>query len=182
MIEQRQGYSTTARVMHWIIAVLVLLMIPAGITMIQEGISRPLQDTLFLFHKNTGVIVLLLMVARLLYRRAKPPPPLPATVPDWQRRAAGLSHGALYVLLFVMPISGYVRVRAERYPIEGLDALGIGTLLPHSKALAGFAQGLHQAAAFLLIAVLLVHIGAALQHAFIRKDGVFSRMWPPFER
>lgn len=177
-----EGYSTTARLIHWIVAVLVLLMIPAGLVMVQEGISRPIQDTLFIFHKNTGVILFAIMVVRLVYRRLNPPPDLPDHVPEWQRRAAGISHRLLYVALFLMPISGYVRVRAERFPIEGLDALGIGTFVPRSDALAEFAQTVHFITALLLIGLLLVHIGAALQHALIRRDGVFSRMWPPFGR
>ncbi|WP_116132614.1 cytochrome b [Tropicimonas sp. IMCC34043] len=174
------GYSGTARALHWIIAVLVLLMIPAGIVMVQQGLSRPLQNTLFVFHKNTGVIVFLLMVLRLTYRQINRPPDLPDHLPGWQRRAANLSHRALYVLLFIMPISGYVRVKAGRFPIEGLDALGIGTFVPASKALASVAQTVHFVTAFALVAVLLLHVGAALQHAVLRRDGVFSRMWPPF--
>lgn len=160
-------------------AVLVLLMIPAGLIMIREGLPRAVQDSLFLFHKNTGVILFLLMLVRLLYRWRHPAPPLPATVPGWQRQAARLSHGALYLLLVVMPLTGYIRVRADRFPIEGLDALGIGTLVPKSEALAKAAGAIHETCAFLLIAVLTIHVAAAIQHALIRNDGVWSRMWPP---
>lgn len=174
-----QGYRRPARWLHWIVGVLVLLMIPAGLIMVQQGLARPVQDALFLFHKNTGVILFGLIAARLLYRRRHPPPPLPASVPDWQRTAAALSHRLLYALLVIMPVSGYIRVRAERFPIEGLDALGIGTLIPNSKALAGAAQTIHEICAYLLIAVITVHIAAALQHALLRRDGVWARMWPP---
>lgn len=174
-----QGYTTGARLLHWGIAALVLLMIPAGIVMIREGLPRPVQDTLFLFHKNTGVLIGLLMLARILWRWRHPAPPLPASLPGWQRAAAGISHAALYVLLLVMPISGYVRVRAGGYPIESLDALGLGPLVGKSKPLETAAQGLHYAGFLLLVAILAVHVGAALQHALIRRDGVFGRMWPP---
>ncbi|MCQ0972022.1 cytochrome b [Paracoccus sp. TK19116] len=173
------GYRPPARWLHWLTALLVLLMIPAGLIMVREGLPRPVQDTLFLFHKNAGVIVFLLMVVRLIYRWRNPPPPLPASVPDWQRLAARLSHGALYLLAILLPITGYVRVRADRYPIEGLDALGIGTMLPKSEALAGAASELHETLAFLLIAVLLVHLAAAIQHAVVKRDGIWARMWPP---
>lgn len=176
------GYSTTARILHWLIAVLVLLMIPAGLVMTQEGISRPLQDTLFIFHKNSGVILFLLMLVRVTVRLAGRTPETPAHLPAWQRLAADLSHLALYVLLFVMPLSGYIRVRAGRFPIEGLDALGIGTLIPKSEALAETAATVHFYSAFLLMAVIALHVGAALQHALIQRDGVFSRMWPPVSR
>ncbi|WP_328803820.1 cytochrome b [Paracoccus xiamenensis] len=174
-----EGYRRPARWMHWLIAVLVLLMIPAGLIMVQKGLPRPVQDTLFIFHKNTGVILFLLMVLRLAYRWRYPPPPLPGSVPGWQRLAAHVTHIGLYVLLIVMPISGYVRVRAGGFPIEGLDALGIGTLLPKSEALATAAQSVHITCAFLLMALIGLHVAAALQHALIRRDGIWSRIWPP---
>lgn len=179
MILSVQGYRKPARWLHWIMAMLVLLMIPAGLVMVQEGLARPVQDRLFLFHKNTGVILFTLLVIRLIYRRRHRPPELPASLPHWQRQAAQISHLALYGLLIIMPVSGYIRVRAGGFPIEGLDAIGIGTLLPKSDALADAASAVHMTAAFLLIAVITVHIAAALQHAILRRDGVWSRMWPP---
>ncbi len=120
-----------------------------------------------------------MILARIVYRRLHPPPPLPASVPGWQQRLAAASHLALYALLVIMPLSGFVRVRAGGFPIELLDAMGAGPWLPKSEALAAAAQGLHFIAALLLIAVLAVHVGAALQHALIRRDGVWQRMWPP---
>lgn len=182
MQQAPEGYSTAARLMHWIVAVLVLLMIPAGFVMTREGISRPLQDTLFLFHKNSGVILFAIVVVRLIYRQVNPPPALPDHVPGWQRLAADISHRLLYVALFVMPISGYVRVRAGGFPIEGLDALGVGTFVPRSDSLAAFAQSVHFFTAFFIVGLVTVHVGAALQHAVLRRDGVFFRMWPPYSR
>lgn len=179
MVEQ-QGYARPARIYHWLVAALVLLMIPAGLIMIREGLPRPVQDTLFIFHKNTGLIVFLLMLARVVYRLRHPAPPLPEGIAPWQRRAAELTHLGLYVLLILLPISGYLRVRLARFPIESLDALGVPPLVPKNEALAGFFQSLHQACAFLLILMLALHIGAALQHALIRRDGVWARIWPPY--
>lgn len=179
MTDEPTGYRTPARLLHWTIAVAVLLMIPAGLIMTREGLARPVQDALFLFHKNLGVILIPLILARLAYRLRHPAPPLPASVPGWQQRAAAVSHWLLYALLFVMPLSGFTRVRAGGFPIELLDWLGAGPWVAKSKALAGAAQGLHFAAGMLLIAVLAVHVGAALQHALIHRDGVWSRMWPP---
>ena len=182
MDRHTDGYSTPARLFHWGIALILFLMIPAGVIMIQEGLSRPLQDTLFIFHKNTGLIVLILVALRLAYRWRNPPPPLPVDMPGWQRVAARSSHRALYVLLFLMPIAGYVRVRAGGFPIEGLDAMGIGTLVPRSDALAETAMRVHYFGAFAIGALLLLHISAATYHAVIRRDGVFWGMWPPFKR
>lgn len=170
------GYRLPARWLHWITAAVVLLMIPAGLVMTQEGLARPVQDALFVFHKNAGVLLVPVILARIAYRLTHSPPPLPLSVPAWQRAAARLSHVLLYVLLVVMPLSGFIRVRAGGFPIELLDRLGAGPWLPRSEQVAGIAQAVHAAGALVLIAVLAVHVGAAVQHALIRRDGVWSRM------
>ncbi len=175
-----RGYAVPARLLHWVIAALVLMMIPAGLIMVQEGLSRSLQNTLFIFHKNFGVVVLLLVIARAIYRWLRPPPPMPDHMPGWQQRIAGATHAALYGLLFVMPLAGYVRVRAGGFPIEALDAIGVPALVPRSDALAAFAKSVHYFGGLAIMAIILMHVGAALYHAVIRRDGVFSRMWPPF--
>ena len=178
MTDHPPGYRPPARWLHWITAAAVLLMIPAGLIMTQEGLARPVQDALFLFHKNMGVLLVPVILVRIAYRLTHRPPPLPLSIPAWQRRAAGLSHAMLYVLLVVMPVSGFVRVRAGGFPIELLDRLGAGPWLPKSEQVADIAQGIHAIDAFALIAVLAIHIAAAAQHALIRRDGVWSRMWP----
>ncbi len=171
-------YTLTARVLHWAVALLVLAMLAIGFLMVQEGWSRTVQNTLFIAHKNTGVIVGILVLLRIAYRIVTPPPPLPATIPGWQRRVSAWTHGILYTLIFLMPLSGYVRVRAGGFPIELLDRLGIGTLLPKSDLLANTAKTLHYVGALALAALVAIHIGAALQHALVKRDGVFQRMWP----
>lgn len=176
------GYRTGARLLHWLMAVLVLAMIPAGLVMVQEGLERSLQNALFVFHKNVGILVLVLVIVRAGYRWRHPPAPLPAEMPGWQRRAAGLSHAALYTLLVVVPIAGYVRVKAGGFPIETLDAMGVPSLVPRSDALAEVAKTVHYAAGLAIAAIIVLHVGAAAYHGLLRSDGVFSRMWPPVGR
>jgi len=164
------------------VALLVLGMIPAGLVMVQEGLPRSLQNGLFIFHKNVGVVVLLLMLLRIFWRWLRPPPDLPAHMPGWQRRAAATSHAALYVLAVVVPVAGYVRVRAGGFPIEWLDALGVPPLVPRSEALAEAAQTTHYFAALTFAALVGLHVAAAVYHGAVRRDGVFQRMWPPLGR
>lgn len=178
MDDNLNAYRKPARILHWGIAIAVLLMIPAGLIMVTKGLPRPVQDMLFLFHKNTGVLLFPFILFRLFYRMAHPAPPLPATLPHWQQAIARLTHAGLYLLLLVMPISGYIRVRAGGYPIEMLDALSIGPGLAKNEALAQAAQGLHYLCAMILIVLVMLHIGAALYHALVLRDGVWSRMWP----
>ena len=154
-------YGRAARALHWLMAVLILLTIPAGLVMVQSGIDRQLQNTLFIYHKNVGVLLLLMIAVRLVVRLRNPPSPLAPALPPWQARAAETTHRALYGLLVLMPVAGYVRVRAGGYPIESLDALGLPVLVPRSDQLAELAKAVHYWAGIALIAVIALHIGAA---------------------
>lgn len=179
---QSHGYRTPARVLHWLTAVLVLATLPVGQVMVIDGLPRALQNTLFIFHKNVGVVILLLVLARLAYRAARPAPPLPDTLPRWQAIAAKATHWLLYGLLIVMAVSGYIRVEAGDFPIELLDALGIPPLVPVNKALAESAQSVHYFVRLAVFALVALHVLAVLHHELWRRDGVFRRMWPPVVR
>ncbi len=179
MLTSHSRYRAPARLLHWTMAILVLLMIPAGLIMVQQGLDRSLQNSLFIFHKNVGVLLLLLILLRLLYRWMRPPPEVPDSLSPLQRTIAHATHIALYALLFAMPVAGYIRVRAGGFPIEALDAMGLPTLVPRSEALAAAAKSFHYYGGLAIAVLIAMHIGAALFHGLVRKDGVFSRMWPP---
>jgi len=175
----RMGYGTVARLFHWLTVVAVLVMVPVGLTMVQEGLPRPTQNALFILHKGLGPIVLVLVLARLAWRLGHPPPPLPDDVPAIQVRAAGFVHAALYLALIVMAISGYVRVAAGGFPLELLESVGIPPLVPENEAVANAAKAVHANALIVLLALILVHVAGAFYHGVIRRDGVVHRMWPP---
>ena len=174
-------YAMPVRFLHWVAAVLIIATIPIANIMQQDGIERSTQDLLFILHKNGGVIIFLLVVVRILWRVLTPAPPMPASMPDWQVAAAKAAHWGLYGMLLVMTISGYVRVRAGGFPVEMLDAIGVPHMVQRSDSLAETAQAIHSNARFILVALILLHVGAALQHAF-KRDGVFGRIWPPLGR
>lgn len=176
--ERAPSYKAPARLLHWLTAVLVLSLLLAGQVMVMEGIPRPLQDLLFIFHKSVGVLVLLLMLVRLLYRWRHPAPPLPPSVPPAQARIAGATHWLLYALLLVQAVSGYVRVKAGGFPIESLDAMGVPSLVPRSDALAAVAKEVHWWTRLALAGLITLHVGAAVLHGLVLRDGVFQRMWP----
>jgi cytochrome b561 len=174
----RHTYKPLAKLFHWLTALLVLLTIPAALIMLTPGIERSVQDPLFLFHKNIGVVILVLVALRLAYRIVNPPPPLPASVPVWQARLASATHWLLYGLLLAMAVSGYVRVTAGGFPLEVFDRLGLPRPVPRSDSLAETAKSIHAFLRYPLVALIVVHIGAALHHAIIKRDGVFGRMLP----
>lgn len=173
-----QRYPSLSRLLHWLTALLVLSTIPAGLIMVQEGISRPLQNSLFLYHKNIGPVILILVALRILVRLVKKAPPMPAHLPRAQAAAAEAVHGLLYLTLIVMAISGIVRVQAGGFPMEFWDPL-IGGMVAKNEALANTAKAIHHFSRSVIIALLAAHIGAAAMHGLIKRDGIFSRMWPP---
>lgn len=173
-----QTYRAPARWLHWSMALLVLPMIAAGLLMVQDGISRPLQNSLFLFHKNVGVLLIILIVIRLIYRWRNAPPPEPEHLPALQAWVASITHVLLYGLLLIVPLAGYIRVRAGGFPIETLDALGIPALVSRSDEIAAIAKAVHYYGGRAMVVLVAMHIGAALFHAVIKRDGIFSRMWP----
>ena len=174
----RTGYGVGARVFHWVTVLLVFATIPIGLVMTQE-LPRPTQDTLFTLHKAIGITLLLTILARLAWRLSVGAPP-PLELPRAQLLAARTVHWALYVLVLSMAVTGYVRVVSGGFPIEVLNAIGVPPLLPKNEALASAAKVAHGTIAWVLIGVIAIHVAAAAYHGLVRKDGVVSRMWPPF--
>ena len=172
------GYGTVSRLFHWVTVVLVAVMIPVGIVMIQD-VPRSVQDPLFILHKGLGPFVLLVVVLRLLWRLWHPAPALPASVPALQQKVARLVHVALYFFLILQGVSGYVRVTTGGFPIETLQRLGIPPLFPKSEAVTQVAEQIHVVSAVALIVLIGMHVAAAAYHGIVRRDGVFSMMWPP---
>ena len=175
------GYDTVSRLFHWVTAVLVLIMIPVGLTMVQEP-PQPWQDRLYILHKGLGPLVLLVVLTRLGWRAFHPAPPLPLSVSRPQQFAAGTVHAALYTALVVMGVSGYVFVDAGDFPTEALPALGVPPFIAKNEPLSKAAQSVHVTCAFVLIALVVMHVGAAAFHGLVKRDGVVSRMWPPLAR
>jgi cytochrome b561 len=176
------SYRQPAKLLHWGIAGLLVLMVVIGQVMVIEGLPRLLQNSLYLLHKNGGVIVGLLMLLRLGFRLVYPPPSLPVTIAPLQARLAGLTHALLYGMVFVMAISGYLRVVAGGFPIEGLDSLNLPDLIGRNPEIEKTAKAVHYYAHFALIGLVAAHIGAALYHALWLRDGVLARMWPLVRR
>lgn len=174
------GYGTGARLFHWITALAVFVMVPVGIAMTSEGFES-IGDPLFILHKGLGTVILVLVLLRLLWKAVSPsPPPLPDSVPKRQQRLAHLTHGGLYAMLVIMTMTGFTRVRTGGFPNELLDALGVPTFLPEMPDLTITLSVIHKVSAYTFVALIAVHVAAAVYHAWIRDDGVVRRMWPPW--
>jgi cytochrome b561 len=181
MTTEQEGYGSVARILHWIVALLVVLQIPAGIAMTSEPLSA-YSDPLYIFHKGSGTLLLVLVLARVAWRLMHRPPPFPAFMPPLEQRIAHATHAAIYVLLGVMVVSGYVRTVGDGFPIELLDALGVPPLIPEMPRIARAMLVVHQFTVIGLIGLLAVHVSAVLRHHLIEGNPVLARMWPPVDR
>jgi cytochrome b561 len=137
----------------------------------------PLRLKLFNWHKWAGITILALSALRLLWRLAHRPP---ADVPmaAWQRRAAHLTHFALYLLFFLVPLAGWAYSSAAGFPIVVFGVIPLPDFVPVDRALAEILKSSHHLLAFALALVVLGHVAAALKHQFIDRDGLLHRMWP----
>jgi cytochrome b561 len=167
-------YTRTAVVLHWLVAAVVFGQFAFGWLMQQIPKSPPgLRADAFNVHKSIGLCLLALMLFRLGWRIAHPAPPLPA-MPRWQARAAKINHAALYAALIVMPLAGYLGSVWSGYPVKwfGITLPAWGGSVPWLKSLM---SNVHLATSFVLLTLVVVHVGAALWHA-TRRDGVVARM------
>lgn len=168
-------YTLPARVLHWLTAGLVLVMVPLGLVIANEA-GGPLQDVLYSGHKSIGALILVLAIVRLAYRIGHPPPPLPDDIPVIQRLAAHATHWALYALLFAMPLLGWAGTSAYPAPVPFFGLFDLPALIGPNRALSEQLLQWHGRVALALVGLAALHIGAALFHAFVRRDRVLLRM------
>jgi cytochrome b561 len=174
MIDQPARFPAISRFLHWLMAIMVLSMLFIGIGMVATESNR--YHALVAIHKPLGIAILILVIIRFVNRLLNPPPPLPASLPGWQRMAAEGSHYALYALMFSMPLIGWGMLSAEPYPVVLAAFLHLPPILPQSATLYAWLRQLHTVLAYLFFLTFLVHFGAALLHALVRRDGVFESM------
>lgn len=172
-----QHYRAVAKWLHWLIALLVLGMLGVGLYMTEMRIS-PQKIQLYMTHKSVGLTILALMLLRLAYRLKNPPPALPAGVASWQKTASQISHAFLYLLLFAMPISGWLMNGASGFPMKYFGLVRVPDLLVRNQESLALFKTVHFYIAWTLIAVIAVHVLAALKHHFIDRDSVLRRMLP----
>lgn len=167
------AFPLLSRLLHWLMAVLILAMLFIGIAMVG---SLADYHRLVAIHRPLGILILALAAIRLINRLFNPPPPLPAAMPGLLRFAAHASHWLLYALMFALPLVGWAMLSAAGYPIVLAGSWHLPAILPHNVAVYAVLRPLHTVLAFLLFATVLAHLGAALMHALLFRDGVFRSM------
>lgn len=191
MMADARRYNAVAMSLHWLIAILLITNI--GLAWYFNTLHGLAKVAIIQIHKPVGITILVLSLARLAWRFISPPPPLPAHVRGWERAAACTVYVLFYGVMIGMPITGWLMVSASNtigmYPISFFNlahfpAYGPFTHLPASQMHRTHALflSIHSAGAKLAYALIVLHVGAALRHQFIKHDEVVWRMAPFLRR
>jgi len=170
-------WGAVAQLLHWLIVVLIIVQFTLALLAgdLPSGMKKL---TLLARHKSFGITVLGLASMRLLWRWVNPTPPLPPTLKPYERKLARLTHTLLYVLLFAMPLSGWMMSSARGFPVSWFGFFQLPDLVPKNQSLYHALVTTHGTLALLLGAVIVLHVAAALKHHFVLKDDTLRRMLP----
>lgn len=175
-------YSKVAITLHWVMALMIIGLLAFGILMTNENV--PNRFVLYQWHKSFGITILFLTVLRLIWRLMHNPPALPPSITSsmksWEIMASKLVHVGFYVLMIAMPLLGWAMVSASKLPIPTVlygvlpwpDMPGIA----RDEQMANLFKRLHDIGGKMMILLLLLHIGGAMKHHFVHRDGLLSRM------
>jgi cytochrome b561 len=177
MPNEAPRYGALAQLFHWVIAALIVVQF----TLARLAEPLPLgvhKIALLARHKSFGMTILMLAVLRLLWRLWHRAPPLPPGMSRFERLAARGTHGAFYVLLFAMPLTGWTMSSAKNYSVSWFGLFTWPNLIGKNEAAFEFLKATHDTLSDVLFAVAILHILAALKHHFWNRDDVLVRMLP----
>lgn len=165
-----------AQSLHWLMALGILGNGVLGLIMDEMPRGMTKLNT-FAIHKSIGLTVLALLILRVSWRlfdRAPPDEPMPR----WQRLAAHATHGVLYLLMLAIPLSGWIYNSLHGYPLQWFKWFNLPALMEKNEALSDIAGEAHEVLFFVLLAVLVAHVGGALVHHWFERDNTLLRMLP----
>ena len=174
-------YTVTAKFLHWLMALALTAVFVLGVYMHDLPFS-PMKLKLYSWHKWAGVCLFLLVFIRLAWRVAHRPPALPEHMKGLERLIAHGGHHVLYLLMILIPLSGWLMSSAKGFQTVLFGVLPLPDLLEKNEALGELLQQLHMGLNFFFAFVVIGHAAAAFKHHFIDKDDVLTRMLPSRSR
>jgi cytochrome b561 len=170
------SYGLVSKLLHWTVALLILGLVALGAYMVQLGYYDSGYYETREWHKSLGIVVLVCAALFVGWKAVSPSPPLPATMSRLQRGAANGAHHLLYLMMFVLPVTGYIITTAEAKPVPMFGLFSIPAFFVVSDLVRDIATEVHEWCAYGTAALAAGHAGAALKHQFIDRDGILSRM------
>lgn len=167
-----ERYPATSRILHWVVAVLVLATWPLGFFI--QFTKKEVTLDFYMVHESFGFLVLWLMLLRVGNRLIATPPL--AEGPAIERFAATAVHGLLYVFLIVMPVSGFLATNAHGFPLVWFGLIPVWSPLDKTPDIAGTFSAVHAWSAWILLLLFALHIGAVLLHDVIKRDNTLYRI------
>lgn len=172
-----RSYSGIAIALHWVLALALVSCFCLGLYMAGQPFS-PGRVQLYSWHKWLGITILTLSLLRLLWRLTHRPPD-DAHMPSWKRWLARGVHGLLYLLSLSIPLVGWAYSSSAGFPVVLFGVLALPDFVPVDKALAEAIKPWHEGLAWTMALLVLTHVGVAIKHHLIDRDGLLSRMWFP---
>lgn len=173
MAENSSQFAYQSRVLHWLMAVMLLAMLFIGVTMVA---SLGDYHKLVAIHRPLGIMILILAVIRLINRMFTTLPPFPPTMGPWERRIASASEKLLYTLMIALPLVGWGMLSAGHYPIVMFGPVHLPPILPANPLLYAILRKTHTILAYLLFFTFLGHLSAVLFHTLVIRDRLLHRM------
>ena len=174
MREPPTAYGVTAKILHWLIAAILLGQFPLGWLM--PAVRRGMEPGASMHaHISIGIVVLALIVVRLLWRLTHRVPPA-QELPRWQQVASTAVHWLLYLLVLVTTLSGWFYASARGWSLTFFGLSPLPNLVPQGSPIGRAIGGIHEGVVWVLLAVIGIHVLAALIHAFVYRDQVMRRM------
>jgi cytochrome b561 len=174
-------FALFSRILHWLMAAMMLAMLFIGVSMVA---SLGDYHRLVAVHRPLGIMILILAAVRLVNRMVTTLPPFPPTMSRQERFAASASERLLYTLMFALPLVGWGMLSAGHYPIVMFGPVHLPAILPANPALYAVLRKTHTLLAYLLFLTFLAHLSAVLFHTLIVRDRLLDRMalWPILSR
>jgi cytochrome b561 len=170
-------WGHVSQFLHWLIVALIITQVI--LANIAEDLPLGMKKlAMFARHKSVGITILALAVIRLVWRWANPTPELPTTLKPYERVLAGLTHFGLYLILFAMPLTGWMMTSARGFPVSWFGFFQLPDFVPKDDTLYKAMKQTHDTLALVLYAIVTLHVLAALKHHFFLKDDVLRRMLP----
>jgi cytochrome b561 len=172
-----QKYTIFMRVLHWVMAIIILGLIVFGFWMEDLPKDYPDKGYIYGLHKSFGVLILILFILRVIVRLCSKIPPLPRTIPIKIHKFSHIAHYLLYILMFIVPVIGYFMSNSFGYSV-GLFGINLPDIFPEDKPLGRLIHDWHGYFAYTLLAIVILHVIGALKHRFFEapENDVLKRM------